>query len=248
MSQKGGQERSPKVNSSSAATTTSSGSGNASKAATTSKDDLRSLTAERDKLNTHIAKLQVELTAAEQQKFAIEHRIQLLEFDGSVASDSGCVGILEAFTTARQQYEATLHTPTNYDKSDEVPFRCSDDFADTTVFDDWVDQALELHRARAAAGDSPGALRVLLRSSEMMQQIVDAVEKEEGADSGIVQECRERLLAAWEEVAADLKEKFAAADPAEKELHGWVKNISPTLFSVRHKLEQLGKPFSSVFD
>lgn len=242
--------------------------------------DLAALVLERNTMDSHIEQLRAELAASEQQRFALDCRIQLIELERATAADPVCAEVGSSFAAARRHFESTLATPTNYDN--EVPFRCSDDFADTSGFDDWLDAQLERCRERYGAysqasplsassrgvdsgnsggqpgEDAAGALRVLLRTSELLQEQLRAVEAIDGADAGLLLECRERLVAEWEDLAADLKHKFSEVEQdggdagdgsgVASVARRVVDQVSPSLFSVRKRLEQLGKPFSSVFD
>lgn len=285
------------------------------------------LVARRDQLSQRIEQLQLQLDEAVAERFELDTEIQRIRFvgDGEVEGDSDgsgcggdadCAALKASLEKIRQQFEQSCHTPKDYDS--DVPFKCSDDFADTSSFDDWTDQQLEIFNSRldkvisvaeleqsllsrtnsyssstsinnasaatqhqedessaksktttaknqknqnsknSASHDNAvletflsgveAALRILFRTTEAINSMVDTVSKIEGADTGILLECRDLLMEHWHRVLGD--EALIGKSPIERaqgvdERFTKFFQLKPDFGEMLcNELERIGKPFS----
>jgi hypothetical protein len=108
--------------------------------------DLQKLNKQKEELIAKIAKLQLQLDEAQEEKNFVEKCIENKKFHNLMnnTKNSFIQALTSSFEKCKKQFEESTKTPKNYDS--DVPFRLSDDFADTSVFDDWVDQQMEAFR------------------------------------------------------------------------------------------------------
>ena len=193
------------------------------------------LSAARAALMDHIMGLQDQLAAADVERYRLDMRLAAASFAASFDADPDCARVRDAFDAARQQFDASLEAPADWDA--EVPYRSSDDFADTAYFDDWVDAQLEVFRARQSEEDYEGALRVLLLTSDLLQRMIHVVGDIDGADSGILLECRDHVVEHWRQVSQGRRQ--------DAQLEAVVEAVGA---QVREYLDRIGEPFTSALD
>lgn len=108
--------------------------------------DLQKLQKQKEELIAKIAKLQLQLDEAQEEKNFVEKCIESKKFHNLMSNTKNpfIQALTSSFEKCKKQFEESTKTPKNYDS--DVPFRLSDDFADTSVFDDWVDQQMEVFK------------------------------------------------------------------------------------------------------
>jgi hypothetical protein len=286
---------------------------------------IEKLVSQRDQLSQKIDQLQLQLDEAVSERFDIDTEIQRVLFIGEYEGEENnnnqqqnnikdveCAALKSSFEKIKQQFLVSLQTPKEYDS--DVPYRCSDDFADTSAFDDWTDQQLEIFKDRldkvisvaeletrllsrensscenesknddskndklgiknknnnsknkssaAAATQSQevqvvenftsgieAALRILFRTTEAINSMVRTVSAIEGAETGILLECRDLLMEHWHIVLGD----EALIDRSPEERAEGIDERFTKFFRLKpdfgemlcNELERIGKPFSDL--